>query len=231
MGDTATVMLVHGAFHGSWCWDAMRTELQRAGIETAVVDNPSVTGPGSDLAADGDNLRRALDAIDGPVVLVGHSYGGAVISDAGAHPNVEQLVYLAALVLDAGESAAVNALTGGEGSALGDAMVFDDGMVTVESDRVVELFFHDCTPEVAASAAAQLRPMTMAAMTAGSRAAAWRERPSTYVVCTDDRALPVPLQQSCAARIGNAVEMPTSHSPFLSRPGELAQMLTALASR
>jgi pimeloyl-ACP methyl ester carboxylesterase len=231
MGDAATVMLVHGAFHGSWCWDSVRAELHRAGVPSAVVENPSVTHPGSDLAADGDNLRRSLDVIDGPVVLVGHSYGGAVISDAGVHPSVEHLVFLTALVLDSGESASVNELTGGEGSALVDAMVFDDGMLTVDPQRVVDLFFHDCAPDVAAGAAAQLRPMTMAAMTAGSRAAAWRERPSTYVVCTDDRALPVPLQRSCADRIGTVVEIPTSHSPFLSRPGELATMLAALAAR
>jgi pimeloyl-ACP methyl ester carboxylesterase len=231
MGDPATVMLVHGAWHGSWCWDAVRAELAGAGVPSAAVDNPSVTHPGSDLPADGDNLRRSLDAIDGPVVLVGHSYGGAVISDAGAHPNVEHLVYLTALVLDSGESASVNGLTGGEGSALVDAMVFDDGMLTVEAERIVELFFHDCAPDVATGAAARLLPMTMAAMTAGSRAAAWRERPSTYVVCTDDRALPVPLQRSCAERVGTVVEMPTSHSPFLSRPDELARMLAALAAR
>jgi len=231
MSEAATVMLVHGAWHGSWCWDSVRAELHGAGVPSAVVDNPSVTHPGSDLPADGDNLRLALDAIDGPVVLVGHSYGGAVISDAGVHPNVEHLVYLTALVLDSGESASVNGLTGGEGSALVDAMVFDDGMLTIEPDRVAELFFHDCAPNVAAGAAAQLRPMTMAAMTTGARAAAWRERPSTYVVCTDDRALPVPLQRSCADRIGTVVEMPTSHSPFLSRPDELARMLAALAVR
>ncbi len=231
MSDAATVMLVHGAFHGSWCWDAVRGELHAAGVPTAVVDNPSVAKPGSDLAADGDHLRRAIDAVDGPVVLVGHSYGGAVISDAGAQPNVEHLVFVTALVLDACESASVNGLTGGEGSALVDAMVFDDGMLTVEPERVVELFFHDCAPDVAARAAAQLLPMTMAAMTANARTAAWRERPSTYVVCTDDRALPVSLQRSCADRIGTVVEMPTSHSPFLSRPAELARMLTALAAR
>ncbi len=231
MPAAATVMLVHGAFHGSWCWEPVRAELAAAGVATAVVDNPSVTSPGSDLHADGDNLRRALDAIEGPVVLVGHSYGGAVISDAGAHPNVEHLVYLTALVLDEGESAAQNALAGGEHNELAGAMVFDGDMATVEPARVVQLFFHDCAPEVAAAAAAQLLPMSMAALTGSSRAAAWRDRPATYVVCTDDRAIPVAMQRSCAARIGDTVEMPTSHSPFLSRPDEVARMLAAIAAR
>ncbi len=84
--STPTVMFVHGAWHGSWCWDLVRERLHADGIATAAVDNPSVTRPGSDLAADGDNLRAALDAIDGPGrCWSGHSYGGAVISDAGTH--------------------------------------------------------------------------------------------------------------------------------------------------
>ena len=224
-------MLVHGAWHGSWCWDAVRDRLRADGIATAAVDDPSVTTPGSDLAADGDNLRAALDAIDGPVVLVGHSYGGAVISDAGTHPNVERLVYLTAFALDAGESVMQNELTGGEEVKLGEAMVFGDGIVSVEPDRVVEFFYHDCTPAVAGAAAAQLKPMSMAAMAGASRAAAWRTTPASYIVCTDDRAIPVPLQRSCAARVGDVIEMPTSHSPFLSRPDDLAKVLGGFLAR
>ena len=143
-----------------------RARSRRDGIATAAVDNPSVTTPGSDLHADGDNLRAALDAIDGPVVLVGHSYGGAVISDAGAHPNVEHLVYLTAFALDAGESVMQNdahAAARTSKLARGDA-VRRRHASTVDPARVVEFFYHDCTPEVAAAAAAQLRPMSMAAM-------------------------------------------------------------------
>jgi pimeloyl-ACP methyl ester carboxylesterase len=224
-------MFVHGAWHGSWCWDPVRRALEADGLVTAAVDNPSVTAPGSDLHADGDNLRAALDAIDGPVVLVGHSYGGAVISDAGTHPNVEHLVYLTAFPLDTGESAMENALVGGEDMKLPEALVFDGDMITLEPSRVVEFFFHDCAPAIAAAAAAQLRPMSLAAMAAASRAAAWRDKPSTYVVCTDDRAIPVALQRSAAERAGAVAEIPTSHSPFLSRPDDLARMLAGFATR
>jgi pimeloyl-ACP methyl ester carboxylesterase len=229
--DGTTIMLVHGAWHGSWCWAPLRDVLTARDIATAAVDNPSVTSPGSDLAADGDNLRAALDAIDGPVVLVGHSYGGAVISDAGAHPNVECLVYLSAFALDVGESVMQNELTGGEAVKLGEAMVFGDGVVTVEPDRVVEFFYHDCTPEVAGAAAAQLKPMSMAAMAGATRAAAWREKRSMYVVCTDDRAIPVALQRASAARTNEIIEMSTSHSPFLSRPDDLADVLGGFLAR
>jgi pimeloyl-ACP methyl ester carboxylesterase len=231
MNGGATIMLVHGAWHGSWCWEPVRRLLEADGIATAAVDNPSVTKPGSDLAADGDNLRAALDAIDGPVVLVGHSYGGAVITDAGAHPNVERLVYLTAFALDAGESVMANELVGGADMKLAEALQFDGEVITVEPARVVEFFYHDCPVETAADATARLRPMSFAAMAGVTREVAWRQKPATYVVCTDDRAIPVPLQRSCAARIGDAVELPTSHSPFLSRPDDLARLLAGYAAR
>jgi pimeloyl-ACP methyl ester carboxylesterase len=227
----STIMLVHGAWHGSWCWDLVRNALDAQDVTTAVVDNSSVTMLGSDLHADGDNLRAALDAVDGPVVLVGHSYGGAVISDAGAHPNVERLVYLSAFPLDVGESVMQNELGGGDDMKLPEALNFDGDVVTVEPSRIVEFFYHDCTPDVAAAAAAQLRPMSIAAMAGASRAAAWREKPATYIVCADDRAIPVALQRSGAERVGEIVEMPTSHSPFLSRPDDLARVFADLASR
>ena len=230
MGDRPTIMLVHGAWHGSWCWSAVRNSLHDEGFATAAVDNPSVTAPGSDLAADSDNLRQALDAVDGRVVLVGHSYGGAVITDAGAHPKVDHLVYLTAFALDSGESVAQNGLTGGETIALGDAMTFDGDGVSVDPGRAVEFFFHDCTPEVAHFACARLRPMSMAAMLGVTRNVAWREKPSTYIVCTDDRALPVALQRSCSARTDDVLEMHTSHSPFLSRPDDLARTFAAIAT-
>lgn len=230
--STPTVMFVHGAWHGSWCWDLVRERLHADGIATAAVDNPSVTRPGSDLAADGDNLRAALDEITGPVLLVGHSYGGAVVSDAGTHANVQRLVYLTAFPLDTGESVAQNSLLGGEEMKLGEVIQFaDDGQVSVDSARSTEFFFHDCPADVATAAVARLRPMSMAAMLGVTRAVAWREKPTTYIVCTDDHAIPVVLQRSAAERAGDVLEMPTSHSPFLSRPDELAALLMELAAR
>jgi pimeloyl-ACP methyl ester carboxylesterase len=230
MTERPTIMLVHGAWHGSWCWDALRPSLHAEGFSTAVVDNPSVRKPGSDLAADGAHLRRALDAVEGPIVVVGHSYGGAVVSEAGAHPNVERLVYLTAFTLDTGESVVQNALTGGEDVKLAEAMLFDGDTVAVDPDRAVEFFYHDCAADIAAAACGHLRPMSMAAMGGVVGAAAWREVPASYVVCTDDRALPVALQRACAARVGDVREMPTSHSPFLSRPDDLARVLAEIVS-
>jgi pimeloyl-ACP methyl ester carboxylesterase len=227
--QTSTVVLVHGAWHGAWCWDMVARRLDAAGVPGVAVDNPSVARPPATMHDDADNVRRVLDEIDGPVVLLGHSYGGSVITDAGTHDAVRQLVYLTAFALDKGESPAENELTGGEGSALDGALQFDDDMVTVDPDLVVGAFYHDCPHDVAREAVERLRPQSTASLFAAPRAVAWRERPSTFVVCTEDRALPPALQRSCAARVGNIVEMPTSHSPFLSRPELVADLLIKLA--
>jgi pimeloyl-ACP methyl ester carboxylesterase len=223
------VVLVHGAWHGAWCWDHVVARLGEEGVVAVAVDNPSVARAPSSLQDDAANVRGVLDALDGPVVLVGHSYGGAVVTEAGVHPNVEHVVYLTAFAIDDGESVAFNELTGGETATLAEAMVFDGEVVTVDPARATEFFFHDCGPEVAASAVAQLQPMSMAAMTGTPNAIAWREKPCTYVVCTDDRALPTALQRSNAARVGNTIEIPTSHSPFLSRPDLVTAILARLA--
>jgi len=226
---TATVVLVHGAWHGAWCWDKVVERLEAAGVPCVAVDNPSVAQPSASLADDGDNVTRTLDAIDGPVVLVGHSYGGAVITDAGAHPNVAHLVYLTAFPLDDGESVSQNALVGGEAMKLPEALSFAGDVVRFEAEHATQFFYHDCTPADAAAATAQLKPMSMAAMTGTPRAIAWREKPSTYVVCTDDQALPLALQQSAASRCSTVVEMPASHSPFVSQPDLVVDLLLALS--
>ena len=138
-------------------------------------------------------------------------------------------MYLTAFAIDEGESVIENSLTGGEGTTLPEALRFDDDLIAVDPDRAIEFFYHDCPPSIASSAAAELRPMSMAAMSGAADAAAWRVKPSTYVVCTDDRAIPVALQRSSAARVGDVVEMPTSHSPFLSQPQLVGELLVELA--
>ena len=227
-----TVVLVHGAWHGAWCWERVIPLLDAAAVPLVVVDLPSVSHDNATLHDDADYVRGALDSIDGDAVLLGHSYGGAVISAAGVHPNVAHLVFLCAFALDVGESAQDNSLTGGDGASdLGAALVLGDGVLTVDPDHAVAAFYHDCAPDVAAGAIDRLRPQSLAALTGEVDAAAWRDKPSTYVVCTEDRALPVALQRSNAERIGESVDWPTSHSPFLSRPELVAELLVELSSR
>jgi pimeloyl-ACP methyl ester carboxylesterase len=194
-------------------------------INHVTVENPSVANAPSDLAADADNVLRTLDAVDGPVLLVGHSYGGAVITDAGVHPSVEHLVYITAFALDAGESVIENDLAGGEDIKLTEGISFDGDLLGFDPARAVEFFYHDCSSTDASAAVEQLRPMSLAAMGGVSRSVAWRQKPATYVVCTDDRALPVALQQSNAKRVANSIEVTASHSPFLSQPAVIAAIL------
>src|SRR3954447_5826138 len=105
---TATIVLVHGAWHGAWCWERLTPLLDGAGVPSVAVDLPghgADPGPFTDMHGDADRVRDVLDGIDGDVVLVGHSYGGIVITDIGTHPNVRHLVYVAAFAIDADETA------------------------------------------------------------------------------------------------------------------------------
>jgi pimeloyl-ACP methyl ester carboxylesterase len=226
-----TVVLVHGAWHGAWCWEQVVTRLDAAGVDSVAVDLPSVSVPDATVHDDAACVKAALDGVSGEAVLVGHSYGGAVISEAGVHPAASHLVYLTAFALEVGESPAENSLTGGGNSDLEAAIEVGDGVLTIRPDLATAAFFHDVAPEVASASTARLRPQSFAALGTPVAAAAWREKPSVYVVCTDDRAVPVALQRSNAARVGESVDWHTSHSPFLSRPDLVADLLVEISSR
>jgi pimeloyl-ACP methyl ester carboxylesterase len=226
-----TVVLVHGAWHGAWCWERVVPRLDAAGVPWVAVDLPSVSSPDARLHDDAACVRDALDALTDDAVLVGHSYGGSVVTESGAHPRVAHLVYLTAFALEVGESPGVNALTGGEGNALDAAIRVGDGVLTVDREFVVPALFNDCEPEIARRAVDRLRPQSLQALRDPVTVAAWREKPATYVVCTDDRGLMPALQRSNAARIGNSIDWPTGHSPFLSRPELVADLLVEISSR
>jgi pimeloyl-ACP methyl ester carboxylesterase len=224
-----TVVLVHGAWHGAWCWEQVTPLLDAAGVQWVAVDLPSVSSPDARLADDAACVRDALDALTDPAVLLGHSYGGSVITEAGAHPKVARLVYLTAFALEVGESPGRNELDGGEGgSALDVAIRVGDGVLTLDPDLVVPALYNDCDPDIARSAVRRLRPQSLSALQDAVTVAAWREKPATYVVCTDDRGITPALQRSNAARVGNSIDWPVGHSPFLSRPDLVAGLLAGL---
>jgi pimeloyl-ACP methyl ester carboxylesterase len=237
---TTSVVLVHGAWHGAWCFDPVLEELRARGVEAVAVDLPGHgddTGPLGDLHTDAARVREVLDGLDGDCVLLGHSYGGAVITEAGAHPAVRHLVYLCAYLLDEGESCMSVSIREAEALDLrwdeGPNLVTgiqtrDDGTSTIARDVASECFFHDCDPAAAGAALDRLGPQPMVTLADEPRAMAWRERPSTYVVCTDDRAIPEAMQRVMAARATDVVDWPTSHSPFLSAPARVADLLTDL---
>ncbi len=239
---TAAVVLVHGAWHGAWCFEPVLDRLSDAGIEAVAVDLPghgADPGPLGDLHADSARVREVLDTIDGECVLLGHSYGGAVITEAGVHPAVRHLVYLTAFALDAGESCMAAAVA--ESAALdisyegrpnlADAFIWndDDGTISLDPDGAAACLFQDCDAETTAWAVARLGPQPGVTLGDLPTAVAWRERPSTYVVCTDDEGVHPELQRAMARRCTATVEWPTSHSPFLSAPDRVAELLTGLA--
>ncbi len=239
---TAGVVLVHGAWHGAWCFERVIDRLADAGIEALAVDLPghgSDPGPLSDLHGDAARVRDAIDELGGDCVLLGHSYGGAVITEAGVHPSVRHLVYLTAFALDFGESCMSAAVEESESldisyegtPNLADAFVsHDDGTITLTPDGAAACLFQDCDPETTAWALARIGPQPAVTFGDTPAAVAWRERPSTYVVCTEDQGVHPELQRVMARRCAAAVEWPTSHSPFLSAPERVADLLTRLAT-
>ena len=223
-----TVVLVHGAWHGPWCWAEVLAGLDERGVAAIPVDLP-----GPDLHADADHVRAVLDDLDA-VVLVGHSYGGAVITDAGTHPGVDRLVYITAFALDEGETILRNELPALGTSGLTSVVrVLDDGTSVLDGDDVVPAVYADCTDLDVKRALSLLRPQAMASFTQSPRAVAWRQRPTTYVVCGADRGVSPELQRAMAQRIPDValVEWPdASHSPFLSQPAVVVDLLAGLAA-
>jgi pimeloyl-ACP methyl ester carboxylesterase len=243
MGDDVTVVLVHGAWHGAWCWERVVPLLEDGGLAVMAVDLPGhgeEAGALTDLHGDAQRVREVLDAGTGPVVLVGHSYGGAVISEAGAHDRVQELVFVAALPLDADETCMVAASSEAEAAALshegrpdlGAALrIAEDGTATVDPGLAAEIFYGDCDDATKAWAIARLGPHLLDALQQQPAAVAWRTKPSTYAVCAEDGAIHPGLQRLLAKRCTTTVEWPTSHSPFLSRPELVADLLADVAGR
>jgi pimeloyl-ACP methyl ester carboxylesterase len=184
------------------------------------------------LSGDAAAIHAYVSAIEGPVLLVGHSYGGAVITEAGVHPSVEQLVYLTAFQLDEGESVA-RVLPELElpPAPLVEALRFsEDGRwSTVDPALAGAVLYGDAAPDLAAAAVARLRPAGRALLAGVPAAIAWRQVPSTYVVLGDDQAINPNLQRAMAARATWRHDWPGDHSPAAARSTEVAELITSLA--
>jgi pimeloyl-ACP methyl ester carboxylesterase len=218
-----TVVLVHGARHGP-CWEAVRTVATERGMRSVAVSLPSCAEDVGALGSPADDVvavRAAVDDARGPVVLVGHSLGGVAVSDAAAGRSaVRHLVYLAAFMLEEGQSTAEVV---GPGAA-GDWVLSPDGRSVSAADPV-SLFYSDFPAEKAAAAVARLRPQNPASGVHPLGAAAWREIPSTYVVCTRDQAIPPSLQEAWAPRARCVERLDCDHSPFLSHRERVVSIL------
>jgi pimeloyl-ACP methyl ester carboxylesterase len=236
------VVLVHGAWHGAWCWASLQRELDRRGIPSLAVDLPghgASVEPLADLATDAAAVSAVLGKFRRPIVLVGHSYGGAVISeadltgdDAGAGSTVFHLVYLAAFVVDVGES--VIGLSGSmpeAPSALSGAMVIADGMSTIDPELAHGALYNRCDPMITPANVARLCPQPLATFTQPATRASWRHVPSTYVRCLDDQAVAPAHQDFMAARCAAIETLDTDHSPFVSMPVETAEIIARIVRR
>lgn len=227
----ATYILVHGGWSGAWSWRDVGKELTRRDVPWSALDLPSSTHGAHPNTYLNDDAREVIEVakLDGPVVLVGHSYGGAVVTEAADQiPTLERIIYIAALVPALGQSASeakeeVDVMT-----TLDDAIERDGDFLVLNPVLAHAALYQDCKEKVAAWAVSQLTPQTVASFRS-PRSSFDVDVPSRYIICTDDNALDPTLQKVMSERCSEVVTLESDHSPFLSRPGVLTDLLLATA--
>jgi pimeloyl-ACP methyl ester carboxylesterase len=224
--NKATIVLVHGAFADASSWAKVILLLEGQGYTVIAVQNPLTS-----FASDVETTKRVLEAQQGPVVVVGHSYGGAVITAAASgNPNVKALVYIAAAAPDAGEK--VSELLGRFGpSSLGSALVPDAaGFLYIDPAKFADVFAGDVTDRERRVMAVTQKPIFAPAFGASVDEPAWKSIPSWYLVATEDHAITPEVQRFMARRIGaKTTEVKSSHVPLISEPMVVATMIKEAA--
>jgi len=220
-----SIVLVHGGFVDGSGWEGVHGLLRARGYKVAIVQNPTLS-----LAGDVEATRRVIDAQEGQVVLVGHSYGGVVITEAGRNPKVAGLVYIAAFAPDAGESVATLIKDPPPGAAVPPILPPQDGFLFLDRDKFAQAFAADVEPDKAAFMADSQVPWGVEALAGAVGEPAWKTKPSWYLVATDDRMIPPPAQQAMAQRAGSTkVEQAGSHSVYISHPEKVAELIEQAA--
>jgi pimeloyl-ACP methyl ester carboxylesterase len=222
-----SVVLVHGGFVDGSGWESAYQILKEDGYSVSVVQHPTVSLQG-DVAA----TRRVIDAQAHPVVLVGHSYGGAVITEAGNHPNVAALVYIAAFAPDRGESVNTLIKDPPPGAPVPPIVGPQDGFLALDKSKFAASFAADLPRDKAAFMADSQLPWGVEALAGSISEPAWRTKPSWYLVATEDRMIPPPAQRLMSKRAGaTVVEVAGSHSIYVSQPAKVAALIEQAAEK
>jgi pimeloyl-ACP methyl ester carboxylesterase len=226
MAKINNIVLVHGGFVDGAGWRGVYDILKREGFNVSIVQNPTIS-----LAGDANATKMMIDSQPGPVILVGHSYGGAVITEAGTNPKVVGLVYITAFAPDKGES--VNTLIANPppGTPVPPILPPKDGYLFLDKAKFPASFAGDVDQTTAAFMADSQVPWGVDALAGAITDPAWKSKPSWYLLVRDDKMIPYPAQQFMAKRAGaNVTEVPGSHAIYVSNPSAVATLIEQAAS-
>lgn len=220
-----TIVLVHGGFVDGSGWEGVYQILTNDGYHVAIVQNPTLS-----LADDVAVTKRTIHAQNGPVLLVGHSYGGAVITEAGTDPQVAGLVYITAFAPDRGESVSSLIQNPPPGAPVPPILPPQEGFLFLDQEKFAASFAADVDAEKAAFMAASQVPWGLEALNGAISEPAWKTRPSWYLVATDDKMIPPPAQRFMSERAGaKVVEAAGSHAIYVSKPAAVAAFIEQAA--
>ena len=223
--EPINIVLVHGGFVDGSGWEGVHRILKRDGFEVAVVQNPTRS-----LADDVAVTRRAIAAQPGPVLLVGHSYGGAVVTEAGTDPRVAGVVYIAAFAPDRGESVSSLIKDPPPGAPVPPILPPKDGFLFLDRAKFHDSFAADVDAETAQFMAISQVPWGVEALDGAITTPAWKSKPSWYLVATEDRMIPPPAQRAMSKRAGaTVIEVAGSHAIYVSKPEPVASFIARAA--
>jgi pimeloyl-ACP methyl ester carboxylesterase len=221
-----SVVLVHGGFVDGSGWEGVYHQLKKDGYDVTIVQNPTTS-----LADDVAVTKRAIAAAPGNVILVGHSYGGVVVSEAGTDAKVAAVVYIAAFAADAGESVSTLIANPPPGASVPPILPPVDGFLMLDKAKFAAAFAADVRPSLASFMADSQVPWGIPALEGKVTKPAWRVKPSWYLVATDDHMIPPPAQRQMATRAGaTTVEVPGSHAVYVSDPSAVAKIIEQAAA-
>ena len=216
-----SIVLVHGGFVDGSGWEGTYQALTKKGYKVSIVQNPTIS-----LKDDVAVTNRVIDAADGEVILVGHSYGGVVVTEAGNHPKVAGLVYITAFAPDAGESVGKLIANPAPGAPVPPILPPVDGFLMLDQAKFAASFAADVKPELADFMAKSQVPWGLDALNGEVSVPAWKTKPSWYLVATDDHMIPVDAQRMMANRAGaKTSDQAGSHAVYVSQPDAVADII------